>query len=415
MAIMKKNILLCLALLTIQPLSGMAQAPQTNLLAAARAQLEAWRAEPALADSPKLGKVIIAYWTPADREPAPRYRERLSEIMKDIQEYYAREMDRRGFGRMTFGLEEGADGLVPMHLVRGKNPYANYKTESGREIRDEVVPVLRADGIDPERNTLVIFCNMSNWDAEKRIISQNSPYYAYGSHVRGTAWQVDSPILELAGLKEKGAHVQDGQYGRISLGRYNSYFIGGIAHELGHALGLPHVRESGDQKRELGTALMGGGNRTYGEELRDEGKGSFLMPEHALRLASHPLFTRTTRDIDARGGTGVRDWTFNPEGRGAKVSGRLSVTGPAVYAILGYADPDGGQDYDSSICMTRPAEDGSFTLDASACRFGDKGDFKVVFLHVNGAATSTSTVNKSHAFQYERGPEGMKGTLIKGR
>ena len=415
MATMKQSLLAGLTVFAFSSLSGNAQEAKTNMLASARAQMEAWRAAPVTDNSPKLGKVVIAYWTPADREPAPRYRERLSEIMKDIQGYYAREMDRRGFGRMTFGLEEGADGLVLMHLVRGKNTYTHYKTESGREIRDEVVPVLRNDGIDPERNTLILFCNMSNWDPEKRVITQNSPYYAYGSHIRGTAWQVDSPILELAGLKEKGAHVQDGQYGRISLGRYNSLFIGGIAHELGHALGLPHVRESREQHQALGTALMGGGNRTYGEELRDEGKGSFLMPEHALRLASHPLFTHTTREIDARAVTRVADWKFSSAGRGAEVSGRVSVTGPPVYAVLGYADPDGGQDYDSSICMTRPADDGSFTLDASACRFGDKGEFKVVFLHVNGASTSTSSVNKAHAFRYERGPDGLSGTLIKER
>ncbi|MFO1491505.1 MAG: hypothetical protein U1F87_11460 [Kiritimatiellia bacterium] len=405
---MMKHLLPCLPLLMLQPLSGMAQAPQTNLIAAARAQLETWRAEPEAGIAAPTGRVVIAYWTPADREPAPRHEERLSAILKDIQEFYAREMDRRGFGRMTFRLEEGPEGRVLIHPVRGTQPYAHYKVESGDEIRRDVEPVLLKEGVDPARNTVVIFCNMSNWDPEQRTISQNSPYYASGSHIRGTAWQVDSPILELSGLKEKGAHVQDGQYGRISLGRYNSYFIGGIAHELGHALGLPHVRESRAQAAGLGTALMGNGNRTYGEESRDDGKGSFLMPEHALRLASHPLFTRSTRDIDAKAGTKISGWTFNPDGRGAKVTGRVSVTGPAVYAILGYVDPDGGQDYDSSVCMTRPAADGTFELDASGCRFGNVGEFKVVCLHVNGAATSYSTTRTPHAFRYERGPGGLE-------
>ncbi len=56
MAIMKNCILLCLALLTIHPLSGITQAPQTNLIAAARAQLETWRAEPAPALSLNSGR-----------------------------------------------------------------------------------------------------------------------------------------------------------------------------------------------------------------------------------------------------------------------------------------------------------------------------------------------------------------------
>ena len=35
---------------------------------------------------------------------------------------------------------------------------------------------------------------------------------------------------------------------------------------------------------------MGSGNYTYGNELRKEGKGSFLSPTDALKLASVPLF-----------------------------------------------------------------------------------------------------------------------------
>lgn len=36
---------------------------------------------------------------------------------------------------------------------------------------------------------------------------------------------------------------------------------------------------------------MGHGNSTYGNELRNEGKGAFLAPTDALKLASVPCST----------------------------------------------------------------------------------------------------------------------------
>src|SRR5688572_29816097 len=48
----------------------------------AKTILDAWQAkDPEKAER----KVHIVYWTPADREPAPRYRERLDAIMEDIR------------------------------------------------------------------------------------------------------------------------------------------------------------------------------------------------------------------------------------------------------------------------------------------------------------------------------------------
>ena len=43
-----------------------------------------------------------------------------------------------------------ADGLIDIHLVKGANPYSDYKTESGHQIRTECLAPLRAAGIDPE-------------------------------------------------------------------------------------------------------------------------------------------------------------------------------------------------------------------------------------------------------------------------
>src|SRR4051812_22125415 len=172
-----------------------AQAP------AARAILDGWQA-----DAPQKAEraVHLVYWTPSDREPAPRYRERLTAVFEETQRFYAREMERNGFGPRTIRLIKEADGLCRIHLVRGAEPYANYENKSGAKIRGECLPVLREAGLDPDRETLVIFCNMSNWDPEKRIMSQNSPYYASGSNRSGTAWQVDSPLLDpgLLGTRE---------------------------------------------------------------------------------------------------------------------------------------------------------------------------------------------------------------------
>jgi hypothetical protein len=349
-------------------------------VAAARAILDTWQAkDPVRAER----KLHIVLWTPSDREPAPQYRERLTAILKDIRGFYAKEMERVGFGPRTIGLDMADDGLLKIHLVRGAGPYSDYKTESGQQIRAECAPALKQVGIDPSAETIVIFCNMANWDPEKRTISQNSPYYAGGSNLSGTAWQVDSPILNLASLTEKGMNVRDGQYGDISLGKYNSIFIGGICHELGHALTLPHCRERADEKAAFGTALMGSGNRTYGENLRGESRGSFLTLAHALRLASHPMFCGSIKGATMKPSVQPTELAIEQKGKGFVFTGR-AIAEPPVYGVLAYMDPEGGSDYDSTTATAVPDADGRFTLDCQALRPGKPGELRIVFLQANG-------------------------------
>ncbi len=101
-------------------------------------------------------------------------------------------------------------------------------------------PELKKLGIDADNETIAIFCNLATWDEEQKIFKHESPYYAGGSYRSGTAWQLDSPEIKLANMTLLEPLVQEGQYGKISMGRHNSIFIGGMAHEFGHALGLPH-------------------------------------------------------------------------------------------------------------------------------------------------------------------------------
>jgi len=368
--------------------------------------LNNWQAQDAVKAEKK---VHLVYWSPADREPPTGYVVRLAAIMEDIRRFYGREMVRLGFGPRSIQLDKGKDGRPVIHVVRGEKPYASYGPESGGDIRKECLPVLTAAGLDPEKETIVIFCNMANWNQATRTITQNSPYYASGTNCNGTAWQVDSPILNLDFLDKKEPRVKDGQYGDISVGKYNSIFIGGICHELGHALGLPHNCERPDEKEAFGTALMGSGNRSYGDQLRGEGKGSFLTLAHGLRLASHPIFSGSSKGLDIPANAAPTDIRINNLGKSFSFSARV-VADPPVYAVVGYMDPAGGGDYDATTCTAVPDEAGNFTLEADALAAGKAGVFRVVTLQANGAAGSFASPTPQFTYPYRVDKEGTVDT-----
>ena len=335
-------------------------------------------------DAPKSQerKLQFVLWSPSDREPPANYQERLPRIMEHIREFYGREMERLGFGRRTINLPYDDQGKMVIHLSKGEFPTDHYEGGSGQEVRKDCLKTLAAAGIDGERETIVMFCNLANWDEDALRFTHKSPYYAGGNHQRGNAWQLDSPELDTVNLAKKEPMIFDGQYGHISLGKHNSIFIGGVAHELGHALGLPHCRERPEEAL-LGEALMGSGNRSYGDELRGEGKGSFLTLAHGLRLASHPMFSGSTKGMNFPVNATLNDLAITAEGKSIVVKGRVEGN-PPVYAVVAYFDPAGGSDYDARTASAVPGEDGSFSLSCDDLPPGRAGELRIFPLHVNG-------------------------------
>ena len=95
-----------LALAALPAFSQLAEQDKAKATAA-RTILDGWEAKaPERAER----ELHIVYWTPADREPAAQYRDRLSKILTDIQSLHAREMERVGFGPRTLRLAATAEG-----------------------------------------------------------------------------------------------------------------------------------------------------------------------------------------------------------------------------------------------------------------------------------------------------------------
>lgn len=356
--------------------------------AAANKILAAWQAEHA---QPVDRKLHIIAWTPNDRDYPADYQQRLSDILKDIQGFYRRELERHGLGKTSsINLALDDKEQVVIHPIQGRHPTSHYHKQSGAEIRKECVPELKKLGIDADNETIAIFCNLATWDEEKKRFTHESPYYAGGSYRSGTAWQLDSPEIKLASMALQEPLIQDGQYGKISLGRHNSIFIGGMAHELGHALGLPHCTGRPDEE-ERGTALMGSGNRTYGEELRGESRGSFLPFADALRLVSHPQFCKQMEKERHRASSKATDLQLETVGKSIRLTGKITGS-PPIYGVVAYYDPDGNSDYNATSTTAVPAADGTFTVESSALTANKGGMLRVLALHANGATSSDATL-----------------------
>ena len=349
----------------------------------------------------------VVYLTPSDRDPEPRYRERLEPIVEDIRSFYRDNMKRLGFGPITFPLVRDASGKLVIHLIKGKESESAFPRWVGRNggntgapaggdiARRECQPALKAAGIRLDHETVLMFCNLASWDEKAKAFRHHSPYFGLWDQTSGLCFAMDSVIQNLDDLTRKEPILSDAEFGKESLGKFNTIFIGGIAHELGHAFALPHCGERWDEKA-LGTSLMGAGNHTYREERRGEGKGSFLTMASAMRLASRPLFSGSAKgeaeavrleQCDLLLSTNVTRADLVGRQAAARLDGTVQGS-PPVYGVIAYFDcaHDGG--YRAPTATSVPDAQGRFAIEVSDLAPCANGDLRVEFCHANGVVST---------------------------
>ncbi len=140
--------------------------------------------------------VQIVYFRPSDMPLPPGVDAEIDAMIKKAQRFFADKMEDHGFGRKTFQFEADANGNVVVHHVNGKLPIADYENSNYAwvpeineqiHIRHERIPVYMIER-GQKRITVGRGCGEGSRS---------------GAHIYCWGWTV-------------------------------------VAHELGHAFGLPH-------------------------------------------------------------------------------------------------------------------------------------------------------------------------------
>ncbi|MDF7825640.1 NPCBM/NEW2 domain-containing protein [Pontiellaceae bacterium B12227] len=304
----------------------------------------------------------LVYVTNRDRAPRADYENRLHHMMLDVQDFFRTEMARNGYGEKTFQLDLNDDGNAVVHLVTLDWDFDPARKFTIKELRSPIAESLLTKGIDIEQEYIVVFENTYWQDGE--TWKYDMVYTGVGDPVNGSTWVADHEWLHPDNMDPARKERINDRGQKLSIGQFNVKMIGGVAHEFGHGLGLPHNRETDAERKVLGKALMGAGNYTYRKErLGRQPHGTFLTRPHAFILSLHPLFNGTVPETFSIPDTFPEELSFKHKDGQLVISGRVDPA-ESVAGVVLYHDPlptGTNKDYDAFSYLADMAPDGAFT------------------------------------------------------
>lgn len=290
----------------------------------------------------------VVYFLGSDTEPVPDYERRLSELLLYLQQFYGKEMQRHGYGARSFGLDIKSPGRVNIIEYKAKNPAAHYPYENGGgwKAAQELDEFFKANpDRKKSRHTLII---MPTWNDEKNGPDNPGgvPFYGMGRN----CFALDYPAFDIKHLGQKTRE-----------GKLLTKWYGGLAHELGHGLNLPHNHQTASDGKKYGTALMGAGNYTFGASP------TFLTPASCALLDACEVFSVTPAQkfYEGRPEVEVKDVAISFKGDQILVSGNYKSPQTVKALNVYFQDPPYAvnQDYDAvSFSRSLGKKNGKFSM-----------------------------------------------------
>ncbi len=377
----------CLPLFLIVGLGSIfarAEEKPNPVMASAQQRIAAFHA----GEKPSGAVLRLVYFHAADREPLPDYAARLDRIMTDISGFYRDGLQQR-FAVKNGGLPlERKDGKLVIHMVRGEHPADHYEHTSGDETWAEVRKAL-AGKFDPDREHVLILYGLCRREPDGKFVF-DAPYYGatWSDQRRGLCHAADCDVLDplLLTAKDKPMVFKEHYYERMemTLAKFNSWYLGGIAHELGHGLGFPH--DNGGPGEAPGVSLMGGGNLHYRETLWGGREPAYLSLATALRFAAHPLVTQSDKARWQTADATFENLSASAEKGTLRLSGRVRASVPPCAIIAAALPVTARTDHGAMTFCAAVGDDEKFSVELTNLN-DPKWQITLGCLLVNGAET----------------------------
>ncbi len=159
--------------------------------------------------------VRLIYFLPINRRSQLNIDTKLDRLIKDTQQFYADQMQNRGFDRKTFTFETDTTGRAVVHRINGRFTSHYYHTETVDKVMEEV-----EKQFDTSKNIYLIVVDVSS----QVIEGENT------CGVGGGSWKsFDVEVQQ----RDLGGHA-------IIPASGTCFSINVTAHELGHTFGLEH-------------------------------------------------------------------------------------------------------------------------------------------------------------------------------
>lgn len=318
----------------------------------------------------------IVYFIPKGSSKRKDAHRRLSEILIQGQDFYKQHMMEYGFGEKTFNMLIDAEkNRIKIIDINGKHSASNYPYEGGgSKMIEEINTYFSSNPSEKTSDHILVLTPVSD------PTNSDAPYYGLGKWCFATDYD-DMDVKHLGG--------------NSTLSTRATTYIGGLLHELGHGLNLPHNKEkvSDISNTNKGTALMGAGNYTYGSAP------TFLTEASCAILNNNQVFNTDNNQFYTGASAHIETIQAAYDGSNLNITGTISSDIPVNYVGF-YNDPaDDNADYDA-VTWATSTNGNDFSISMPINELHKKGDVEYV-LRLRLNHTSGDITNVSYAYTFK--------------